>query len=153
MSQNHSLSDSILRQKLLDKGIRPTQHRLALASLLFKETHRHVTAESIHLESLEQGIQISLATVYNTLNCFLEAGLLKEVCVSKERCYFDTNLHPHAHLYDQDQGILYDAPLPNFGVKKIWDEVFEDALNKHGLSPLNQQIEVIVHVSQNKKGS
>ena len=139
------------RQLLKSADIRPTQHRLALAYLLFHKGNRHITAERIHLEALDIGIHISLATVYNTLNCFLEARLLREVCVSKERCYFDTNTQPHAHLYDQEKGELYDAPLPTPLDNPVWKASLEEILRENQLStPSTDQVDLIFHIQHIK---
>jgi Fur family iron response transcriptional regulator len=53
---------------------------------------------------------VSLATVYNTLNQFTEAGLLREVVVAPGRSYFDTNVEDHHHFYYEDDGSLKDIP-------------------------------------------
>ena len=72
--------------------LRPTRQRLALARLLFERGDRHVTAEQLHGEALAASVPVSLATVYNTLHQFIEAGLLREVVVNSGRSYFDTNV-------------------------------------------------------------
>jgi len=94
--------------RLADAGLRPTRQRLALAKLLFDAGHRHVTAEQLHGEALEARMQVSLATVYNTLNQFREAGLLREVVVEAGRAYFDTNIDDHHHFFHEGSGQLQD---------------------------------------------
>jgi Fur family transcriptional regulator, iron response regulator len=89
-------------------GLRPTQQRLALASLLFRGHDRHVTAEQLHGEAQAESIKVSLATIYNTLHQFTEAGLLREVVVEPGRSYFDTNTTDHHHFYCEDDGHLED---------------------------------------------
>ncbi|MFN3567212.1 MAG: outer-membrane lipoprotein carrier protein LolA, partial [Burkholderiaceae bacterium] len=42
---------------------------------------RHVTAESLHAAAMAAGEPVSLATVYNTLRAFCEAGLINEISV------------------------------------------------------------------------
>ena len=66
---------------LRDAGLRPTRQRIALATLLYSKGDRHVTAELLHEEAVEAGEQVSLATVYNTLHQFQEAGLLREIAI------------------------------------------------------------------------
>ena len=100
-----------LTARLKRSGLRPTQQRLALAELLFTEQDRHVSAEELHQEAIAQGVSVSLATVYNTLNRLHAVGLLREVVVDSARCYFDTNLSAHAHVYNEQTGELLDAPL------------------------------------------
>ncbi|MQP64176.1 transcriptional repressor [Niveispirillum sp. SYP-B3756] len=94
--------------RLVGAGLRPTRQRLALAKLLFDAGHRHVTAEQLHGEALEAQMQVSLATVYNTLNQFREAGLLREVVVEAGRAYFDTNIDDHHHFFHEGSGQLRD---------------------------------------------
>ena len=96
--------------KLRAARLRPTQQRLALARLLFSGHDRHVTAERLHGEALETGAQLSLATVYNTLNQFTEAGLLRQVIVDGAKIHFDTNTGEHHHFYVEDQDMLIDIP-------------------------------------------
>ena len=62
-------------------GLRPTRQRMALARLLFGQGNMHVTAESLYDSAQEAGIQVSLATVYNTLHQFTTAGLLRQEVV------------------------------------------------------------------------
>jgi Fur family iron response transcriptional regulator len=91
-------------------GLRPTRQRVALAGLLFRRGHRHVSAESLHAEAAEADFTVSLATVYNTLHQFTEAGLLQQVVVDAGRSYFDTNVGEHQHFYYADEGELIDIP-------------------------------------------
>jgi Fur family transcriptional regulator, iron response regulator len=88
-------------------GLRPTRQRVALTQLLGVE-HRHVSAESLHQEALSAGMPVALATVYNTLHQFTEAGLLREVAIGAGRSYFDTNTGDHQHFYCEDDGTLID---------------------------------------------
>jgi Fur family iron response transcriptional regulator len=96
--------------------LRPTRQRLALARLLFESGDRHVTAEQLHGEALAASVPVSLATVYNTLHQFIEAGLLREVVVNSGRSYFDTNVTDHHHFFFEDTGNLLDIPGEHIGV-------------------------------------
>lgn len=92
-------------------GLRPTRQRLALAALLVGDgEHRHVTAESLHALCRDSGGQVSLATVYNTLRAFCDAGLVQEVTVDGSKSYFDTRMDDHPHFYWEDSAALTDAP-------------------------------------------
>jgi Fur family transcriptional regulator, iron response regulator len=90
--------------------LRPTRQRLALARLLFDGRDRHVSAEMLHADATQAGIRVSLATVYNTLHQFTDAGLLREVVVEPGRSYFDTNVNDHHHFFDEHSGRLQDIP-------------------------------------------
>lgn len=92
-------------------GVRPTRQRVALARLLVGDGHdRHVTAESLFAAVSQSGEKVSLATVYNTLRAFCDAGLMQEVTVDGTRSYFDTNMDEHPHFFWEKSGELTDAP-------------------------------------------
>ncbi len=97
-----------LQQKLKDAGLRPTRQRLELGTLLFSKGDRHVTAEMLHEEALENDMSISLATVYNSLHQFTEAGLLRQVALNGTKTYFDTNVSNHYHFYNAKEDKLID---------------------------------------------
>lgn len=90
--------------------LRPTRQRLALAKLLFEGPNRHVTAEMLHEETEQANIHVSLATIYNSLHQFTDAGLLREVVVDSGRTYFDTNITDHHHFFMEKEGCLKDIP-------------------------------------------
>lgn len=96
--------------RLKAAGLRPTRQRLGLGRLLFDGGDRHVTAEHLHEEADGAGLRVSLATVYNTLNQFTAAGLLREVVVESGRSYFDTNTSDHHHFFFEGTGQLQDIP-------------------------------------------
>lgn len=122
-------------------GLRPTRQRFALASQLFMNGDRHVTAEQLHSESLDRGFSISLATVYNTLNRFTAAGLLRELVVDAGRSYFDTNSSAHHHLYCEETGKLSDIPGDNAAI--------EDFLELPGGTKVSR-IDIIIRVKNSK---
>ena len=95
-----------LRRKLNAVGLRPTRQRLRLGWLLFGSGDRHVTAERLYEEALAAHSPISLATVYNTLNQFTSAGLLREIAVDGAKTYFDTNLANHQHFLTEEAHVL-----------------------------------------------
>jgi Fur family transcriptional regulator, iron response regulator len=99
--------------------LRPTRQRLALVRVLFERGDRHVTAEQLHGEVVEAAVRVSLATVYNTLHQFVEAGLLREVVVNSGRSYFDTNVSDHHHFVFEDTGRLLDIPGEHVAVSRL----------------------------------
>ena len=102
--------------------LRPTRQRVALAELLIGDgQHRHVTAESLFESAKSNRASVSLATVYNTLRAFCEAGLLQEVMVDGSKSYFDTNTHDHPHFFWEDDGHLSDAPADQLVISNIPD--------------------------------
>ena len=100
-------------------GLRPTRQRLALVRLLFEKGDRHVTAEQLHDEAQAASIRVSLATVYNALHQFVQAGLLREVAVNPGRSYFDTNTADHHHFFFEDSGRLMDSASDRISVTNL----------------------------------
>ena len=106
-------------ERLRNAGLRPTRQRLALARLLFEGGNRHVTAEQLHAEARREEIPVSLATIYNTLNQFRKAGLLREVVVDSGRSWFDTNLEDHHHFFHEATGTLTDFEAEGLAVEGV----------------------------------
>ena len=101
-------------------GLRPTRQRLSLAGLLVGDGQdRHVTAESLYASVQASGEKVSLATVYNTLRAFCEAGLLREIMVDGAKSYFDTNMTDHPHFFWEDSQELMDAPNEELQISRL----------------------------------
>jgi len=97
-----------LKTRLKKAGLRPTRQRMGLGWLLFAKGDRHVTAELLFEEASKARVPVSLATVYNTLHQFREAGLLREVAVEGAKTYFDTKIDNHHHFYFEGENSLQD---------------------------------------------
>jgi len=112
---------SDLAELISASGMRLTQPRLALAELLFGDgKNRHVTADQL-VEQLETSdTRIAQATVYNTLNRFVRAGLLRQIAgTGNGVSIFDTNTEPHHHFLNESTGKLTDIPLENLPLKHL----------------------------------
>ena len=112
---------TLLEDRLRLAGLRPTRQRVAIARLLLDGRHRHVSAESLSAEIRESGIQMADGTVYNTLNQFTDAGLLRRVTVHNEYSLFDTNVEHHHHFYDSDADCLIDIPSDHVVLDRLPD--------------------------------
>ena len=117
MTSNRPFSQALELMRRAE--LRPTRQRLALARLLFERGDRHVTAEGLHEEAMAASIEVSLATVYNTLHQFVEAGLLREIAVDTSRSYFDTNISEHHHFFFERSGRIEDIPGDQIVVSDI----------------------------------
>lgn len=107
-------------QWLSRADIRPTRQRLSLAGLLVGDGQdRHVTAEGLFMAAKNSGESVSLATVYNTLRAFCDAGLLNEITVDATRSYFDTCVSDHPHFFWEDTQELTDAPAGEVQFKRL----------------------------------
>jgi Fur family iron response transcriptional regulator len=99
-----------IETRLQAAGLRATPKRIAIGGLLFDGHDRHVTADDVAMMARRNGVRVSLATVYNTLNQFVAAGLMKRITLDTDRTYFDTNVSDHHHLFFEDNGVLHDVP-------------------------------------------
>ena len=68
---------------------------------------------------MTSGIPVSVATVYNTLHQFTEAGLLRETPSSRGARISDTNTADHHHFFCEATGKLQDIPAPQLSVNGL----------------------------------
>ncbi len=113
------IAQGAIAEKLRSVGLRPTRQRLALAKILFSEGDRHVSAEVLHREAVAAKVMVSVATVYNTLNQFKAAGLLREVAIEGDRSFYDTNTSNHFHFYHEKEGRLFDNGTDNLTINGL----------------------------------
>jgi Fur family iron response transcriptional regulator len=100
-------------------GLRPTKQRLALSAILFSQGNRHLTAEMLHTEALAAKVPVSLATVYNNLHQFTEAGLVRQISVDGSKAFFDTNPTEHHHFFLVNEHALVDIPASDVVVGRL----------------------------------
>lgn len=96
--------------KLQDAGLRCTRQRIELGRLLFAKGDRHFTADLLHEEARHNQIPVSLATIYNTLQLFMNVGLVRRLATGGQKAWFDTNVSEHHHLVLEDESRIIDIP-------------------------------------------
>jgi len=98
-------------EKLRNSGLRPTKQRLQICEVLFDTDKTfHFTINDLAKNISENfNEKISLATIYNTVHAFKDKGYLKEITISSDKSYFDTNITKHHHFYDEDTNLLIDC--------------------------------------------
>ena len=133
MTANVAQREACTIEMLRRANLRPTRQRVVLAFLLFGSGDRHVTAEALHDEVVSAGEKVSLATVYNTLHQFRQAGLLRELAIDGAKTYFDTNTSNHNHFFDEQNNQLIDIPDDEI---KIGRGMMEDYGEDDGISDL-----------------
>ncbi|HTU67331.1 MAG TPA: Fur family transcriptional regulator [Steroidobacteraceae bacterium] len=107
-----------LTQRLLAHGVRPTAQRLRIAGLLMGRL-QHLSAEQVLAGLRGQGMRVSKATIYNTLNLFAASGLIRQLSVGNDRCWFDSNTESHYHFHDLDSGALMDVSLRDVEFQRL----------------------------------
>ena len=108
-------------EKLRISGLRPTKQRLAICKVLFdrKETF-HFTIEELQKIIKKEGIKnVSLATLYDTVNSFKEKGYLREISLKGNSTFFDTNIKKHHHFFDENTSKLIDIKNENISINNL----------------------------------
>jgi len=103
---------------LKSHGINPSAQRLAVAEYVLR-TSEHPSAEEVWARVRTRFPMVSRATVYNTLNLFVETGLLRPLVLTEGRTVFDPVLAPHHHLIDEETGEIVDIPWERLTVKQV----------------------------------
>ncbi|MBK8097512.1 MAG: transcriptional repressor [Planctomycetes bacterium] len=111
----------INRLELAD--VRPSAQRVAIASYVLA-TEDHPSADQVWHAVKQDFPMVSRATVYNTLELFVEKGLLRELVLAEGRIVYDPKVEPHHHFVDDDTGRIQDIPWTALRVGRI-DELTE----------------------------
>ena len=103
---------------LKENGITPTKQRVELAEIIFRENQHFTTADLIDIAS-KAGLEISQATIYNTLYLFEKKNILKTIDLQNDCKFYDTNLSPHHHIYNTSTNLLTDIREEEINFSKL----------------------------------
>jgi Fur family iron response transcriptional regulator len=103
---------------LEEHGIQPSAHRVAVGEYVLT-TEEHPSADRVWASVRERFPMISRATVYNTLNLFVEKKLLRELHLAPDSVVFDPNTDRHHHLIDDDTGQIHDIDWGQVEVRNV----------------------------------
>tara|TARA_B100001063_G_scaffold226190_1_gene235616 strand:+ start:469 stop:888 length:420 start_codon:yes stop_codon:yes gene_type:complete len=108
-------------KKLRESGLRPTKQRLKICDALFtpEKTFHFTVKDLVKIIEEKSNIKISIATVYNTVSAFKKKGYLKEISITSEKSYFDTNINNHHHFFDVKENELIDIEANQVELKNI----------------------------------
>jgi len=112
------LSRENLAERLRVHGITPTHQRIEIAHALFSRCE-HLSADQVMAIVNERHSETSKATVYNTLNLFVEKKLIREVIVDPNKVFYDPNTSPHYHMYDVESGKITDIDATEIRVSGL----------------------------------
>ena len=98
--------------------IQPSAQRVAVASYVL-HTEAHPSADQVFAAVKKKLPILSRATVYNTLNLFVEKGLLQQLVLAEGRVVFDPKVDKHHHFIDEDTGQILDIPWDALDVSKV----------------------------------
>jgi Fur family transcriptional regulator, iron response regulator len=99
-------------------GIQPSAQRVAVADYVLA-TEEHPSAEQVWARVKLRFPMLSRATVYNTLNLFVDKGLLRELVLAEGKVVFDPKLAPHHHFIDEDTHCIVDIPWEALQVRHV----------------------------------
>lgn len=98
-----------LMKILNDAGIRPSYQRLSILEVL-RSTKEHPTAERIYDMLKERNYTaISKATLYNTLQLFVEKGIITQVDMRSVEAHYEPTLVFHPHFICEVCGKIIDC--------------------------------------------
>ena len=125
---------------LKNHGINPSAQRVAVAQYVL-HTDAHPSADEVWARVRRRFPQVSRATVYNTLNLFVEKGLLRQFVLTEGRVVFDPKTDDHHHFIDEDSGEIHDVP---------WDAVSVSNVSKLDGFEV-REYQVVMHGSKTRK--
>lgn len=129
--------------KLRQRGIMPTRQRVEIAQVLFSRRAHH-SAEQLLQAVNARHDEASKATIYNTLNLFLDKGLIREVIVDPGRVFYDPNTEPHHHFFNVETGELIDIQA---------SELRLTGLPKAPEGTVTEHVEVIIRIRPEPQSS
>ena len=135
-------NNTVFIEKLRSSGLRPTKQRLEICKLLFdrKKTFHFTINDLSKILRDKTNKKISLATIYNTVHSFKSKGYLKEISISRDKSYFDTNTSNHHHFLDINNNQLIDLKI---------EDVDKIRIKKNIPGKKITSIEVLVKIENN----
>lgn len=127
----------LLREKIKEAGLKATPQRLAIYESMRKLGHASV---DMVVEDLKSSFpSLTVATIYNVLESFVNAGLLVRRFSSNNKMYFDVNVYEHAHFYDQEENSYMDFNDPDL-VKIVMDYLSTKKIDKFEIKSVDIQL-------------
>ncbi len=96
-----------IKKKITDSGLKVTHQRIAVYEAL-ANSKEHPTAEMLTEHVNEKYPYISTATVYKTLDTFVQKGLIFKVKTDSDKMRYDASTEQHHHIYCKDTGEIKD---------------------------------------------
>jgi len=127
-------------QEIFDKAsLKATAQRIAIYKYVVKEP-KHITVDKIKKWTDKNFPKLSLATIYNTVNSFVEHGLIRAIKIpDQDKVIYDTNISKHFHFFDKNKEELKDIDIEISSIK-------EQLKEKYDIS----EIDIIVYGTEKK---
>ncbi len=134
----------VLRQYLQERGLRNTPERYTILEEIYELEH-HFNVDDLYLIMMQKKYHVSKATIYNTIEIFLDAGLIRKhqfgektlTSSSYEKSYFDKQ-HDHLVIYKKSSGkeiaeIIEFCDPRIQGIKESIEQAFNVQIDSHSL--------------------
>jgi Fur family iron response transcriptional regulator len=112
----------VLRDQTIEvlrrSGIQPSAQRVAVGEYVLW-TEAHPSADQVFAAVRKSFPMLSRATVYNTLNLFVDKGILRGLVLAEGRVVFDPHVAKHHHFIDDVTGEIHDLPWEALRVDKV----------------------------------
>lgn len=142
--ENIEMIKEVLKQYLRDKGFRNTPERYTILEEIYKLDH-HFNVDDLYLIMMQKKYHVSKATIYNTIEIFLDAGLIRKhqfgektlTSSSYEKSYFDKQ-HDHLVIYKKNSNKEIEEIIefcdPRIqGIKEAIENAFGVNIENHSL--------------------
>ncbi|PWG00100.1 Fur family transcriptional regulator [Levilactobacillus bambusae] len=123
---------------LQDNHVRVTAQRRVILNYLMTH-HNHPSVEMIATDFQRAGLNLSVATLYNTLNLFVDLGIVIEL-PSDNGVHYDYFGRPHYHVICENCGKITDVFSPRF--PEIERDLEEEAARETGYEISGSHVEV-----------
>jgi len=102
-------------------GLRMTRQRQEIYRFL-KSERSHPTANEVFMKIKEALPNVSLATVYNSLEALVQHKVVRQVNFDREPSRYCSNLAEHGHFHDASSGTIHDVKFkPGVNLQDLLD--------------------------------
>ncbi len=126
-----------IKEELGAQGLRPSYQRIRILEYMHTIVG-HPTADEIYAALLPEIVSLSKATIYNTLNAFVAAGLLHVISMDGLEKRYDLLTHSHGHFKCDRCGTIINFPydLEKVHIKELSNfKISEKNIYFNGLCP------------------
>ncbi len=96
-----------ITQQLISLNIRPSFQRIKVLEYLI-DHQTHPSADDIYKALVSTIPTLSKSTVYNTLELFIEKGLVKPLMIEENEALYDIILEQHGHFKCTSCGSIFN---------------------------------------------
>ena len=114
---------SVIENKCIEKGVRLTDQRKLIATVMSESTD-HPDVDELHKRVSKVDSKVSIATVYRTVKLFEESGIVaKHDFKGNKARYEEATKEHHDHLIDVNTGEIIE--FVNEDIEKLQKKVAE----------------------------